>query len=164
MTEIQTKKCAHCGRELPMSDFNHCSRSANGYQSWCRECSNEAVKKAQKAKKEKALKAKKEIEHLAEGKVVDPEILLSARKEGYIPGECEISPMPALFTLGASKQKSKVEEKPVESEIKKVSVKNGDKTLKDATPRELMAELKKRGFVWTDMTYTEVHKISYANI
>lgn len=31
----QTKKCIHCGRELPLSSFNKCLKNADGLQSYC---------------------------------------------------------------------------------------------------------------------------------
>jgi len=151
MIEIQTKKCAHCGRELPVSEYNHCSVASDGLQSWCRDCSREANRKAWRAKKEKAHQEKKEMERLTEGKVVDPNLILLTRKEGHIAGECEVVPMPPIYP-----QRTQRREK---SEPAKVV-----KSLRDATPRELMAELKRRGFVWTDMTYTEVHRIEFKNI
>ena len=37
-TEVKTKRCQKCGRELPVSDFNKRARSADGLQCYCREC------------------------------------------------------------------------------------------------------------------------------
>lgn len=37
----QTKKCIHCGRELPLSSFNKCLKSADGLQSYCKDCHRE---------------------------------------------------------------------------------------------------------------------------
>lgn len=37
-TEVKTKRCSKCGRELPVSEFNKRARSADGLQSYCREC------------------------------------------------------------------------------------------------------------------------------
>ena len=37
-TEVKTKLCTKCGRELPVSEFNKRARSADGLQIYCREC------------------------------------------------------------------------------------------------------------------------------
>ena len=47
----QTKKCIHCGRELPISSFNKCSRSADGLQSYCKDCHREENSKARARRK-----------------------------------------------------------------------------------------------------------------
>ena len=47
----QTKKCIHCGRELPISSFNKCSRSADGLQSYCKDCHREENAKARARRK-----------------------------------------------------------------------------------------------------------------
>lgn len=36
--EMATKVCRNCGRELPVSEFNKRSASADGLQFWCRDC------------------------------------------------------------------------------------------------------------------------------
>lgn len=36
--EMATKVCSHCGRELPVSEFNKRSASSDGLQNWCRDC------------------------------------------------------------------------------------------------------------------------------
>lgn len=37
---ISYKKCPHCGRLLPLSNFSKSNTSASGYRSWCKECIN----------------------------------------------------------------------------------------------------------------------------
>lgn len=49
-TEITTKVCPKCGRELPTSEFNKSSKNKDGLQSWCRECQREAQKRVPKIK------------------------------------------------------------------------------------------------------------------
>lgn len=34
--EIKTKKCAKCGRELPLSEFYVKNSAADGLQTWCK--------------------------------------------------------------------------------------------------------------------------------
>ena len=36
--------------------------------------------------------------------------------------------------------------------------------IQDFQPRELMAELKRRGYEWTDMIYTEVRRVNFKDI
>lgn len=43
--EQQVKKCAKCGRELPVTMFNRCSKAADGLQSYCKECQSKRAKK-----------------------------------------------------------------------------------------------------------------------
>ena len=49
-TEITTKVCPKCGRELPTSEFNKASRSKDGLQCWCRACQHEAQKSVPRIK------------------------------------------------------------------------------------------------------------------
>ena len=37
-TEVKTKRCPKCGRELPVSEFSKRARSTDGLQIYCREC------------------------------------------------------------------------------------------------------------------------------
>lgn len=41
---METKKCAHCGRVLPISEFYKNSRSKDGYSFSCKECRHEMEK------------------------------------------------------------------------------------------------------------------------
>lgn len=38
--EPQTKTCAHCGQEKPVTEFYKDSHTKDGLQSWCKKCSN----------------------------------------------------------------------------------------------------------------------------
>lgn len=40
--EMATKVCSHCGRELPVSEFNKRNASSDGLQQWCRDCMRNA--------------------------------------------------------------------------------------------------------------------------
>lgn len=40
----ETKKCSKCGRVLPLSEFQKCSRNADGLQYRCKECQNKATR------------------------------------------------------------------------------------------------------------------------
>ena len=37
-TDIKTKVCSKCGRELPLSQFSKCARNKDGLQYMCKEC------------------------------------------------------------------------------------------------------------------------------
>ena len=39
---METKKCANCGQELPLSEFNRCAKNRDGLMSYCKGC--QAVK------------------------------------------------------------------------------------------------------------------------
>lgn len=38
---METKKCARCGRELPLDDYHRSKRAKDGRQSYCKECKKE---------------------------------------------------------------------------------------------------------------------------
>lgn len=42
---METKKCTKCGREKSVDQFG---KRTGGYQSWCKACTNEAVKSRNK--------------------------------------------------------------------------------------------------------------------
>lgn len=43
-TEIKTKKCSKCGRELPVEEFHKNKSSKDGLYCYCKECSGEIGK------------------------------------------------------------------------------------------------------------------------
>lgn len=43
-----TKRCAHCGKEKPLSEFHKSARGALGVQSYCKECARASAKATQK--------------------------------------------------------------------------------------------------------------------
>ena len=45
---METKKCKHCGQELPVSEFFRKASAKDGMQSWCKQCMHEESKDAQK--------------------------------------------------------------------------------------------------------------------
>ena len=45
MESIKTKKCSKCGRELPISEFYRNSSSKDGLQGWCKDCTNDKLRK-----------------------------------------------------------------------------------------------------------------------
>lgn len=55
------KKCAKCGRELPESEFNKCSKAPDGLQYYCKECQSK-MKSSSTGKKRS--KRKSEFEKL----------------------------------------------------------------------------------------------------
>lgn len=44
----QTKKCSHCKRILPVTEFYKNASKPDGFSSFCKECQNETQKKSQK--------------------------------------------------------------------------------------------------------------------
>lgn len=48
--EIKTKVCPKCGRELTADMFNLSAKSADGLQSYCKECSKKAALESKKRK------------------------------------------------------------------------------------------------------------------
>lgn len=46
--EMATKVCSHCGRELPVSEFNKRSASSDGLQHWCRDCMHKSYSESYK--------------------------------------------------------------------------------------------------------------------
>lgn len=42
--EIKTKKCPKCGRELQIDEFYTNKSSADGLQSWCKDCQKERIR------------------------------------------------------------------------------------------------------------------------
>lgn len=47
---METKKCPHCGRELPLSEF-YCSRITGKAYTYCKSCSKEIKRKELSKKK-----------------------------------------------------------------------------------------------------------------
>lgn len=111
MSEIITKKCTHCGKELPVSMFHKSSSSSDGYQAWCKPCINEDARKRH---------ARKRAEKFAAQQAAN-----------------QLPPSVSTFVTVDGKTYNKVEPKA--------------KTLEEYTPRELLAELKRRGYIWSDM-------------
>lgn len=54
MDEIKTKKCGHCGKELPIEMFHKRARSKDGYQTACKICSVEMHRESRARKKAQA--------------------------------------------------------------------------------------------------------------
>lgn len=48
--ETKTKKCKHCQKEKPVTEFGRHKTSWDGLQPWCRECSNDYTALAEKWK------------------------------------------------------------------------------------------------------------------
>lgn len=47
---METKKCTHCGRILPISEFYKARKTKDGLQAYCKECSKESANKSHKKK------------------------------------------------------------------------------------------------------------------
>lgn len=111
------KKCCHCGRILPVTEFRKRSRAKDGLQSACKECQVEmttaAKQKKTKKRKEVIREAQKEIlkEKLLKA---DPEIMAEVMEDA----EKDFAPVPAAPGI----------------------------TLEYATDQQLVDELKRRGY------------------
>lgn len=106
---METKKCIHCGRILPIDQFSKKSKSKDGLQPYCKSC-NKEVQAARKA-----------------GKKDNDE----SEAQTYYPANAVV---------------------PTE----KVNL------LESFTPRQLLKELKRRGYRWSGMSV--VMTIDYESI
>lgn len=52
-TEIKTKVCKMCGRELPISEFNKHGLTKDGLQTYCKQCATEYVILSRRKKQSK---------------------------------------------------------------------------------------------------------------
>lgn len=75
MEEVKTKKCGHCGREMPVEMFHKSSKSKDGLQSICKPCSNELTRLSAQRRK-----AAKEQARLAAQRAVDLSPSIGAMK------------------------------------------------------------------------------------
>lgn len=41
---METKKCAKCGRVLPVTEFHKCTKNSDGLYSYCKECARKEYK------------------------------------------------------------------------------------------------------------------------
>ncbi len=76
---METKKCPHCGRELPLSEF-YCSRITGKAYTYCKSCSKEIKRKELIKKKER--KEQDLAQHRLEG-ISARELILELRRRGY---------------------------------------------------------------------------------
>jgi len=117
-TEIKTKMCSHCKRELPVEMFHKSSTSKDGYQYICKVCGNELAKESYERKKSKI----KEANFLAKLSTQDTTNTITL-KDGTV-----------------LKKKEKKEE-PVTAQATTLS-------LSDFSTASIIKELKDRGFMW----------------
>ena len=59
-----TKKCNHCGRELPLEMFHKCERSSDGHQPMCKACKAEYSAMKLEEKKRKKEEIQKAVEKM----------------------------------------------------------------------------------------------------
>ena len=48
---METKRCACCGKELPVSEFGSNKRNTDGLQSYCRQCTNDKQRQIYQSRK-----------------------------------------------------------------------------------------------------------------
>lgn len=48
---METKRCAGCGKELPVSEFGRNKRNTDGLQSYCRQCTNDKQRQSYQSRK-----------------------------------------------------------------------------------------------------------------
>ena len=119
--DIKTKYCPKCKRVLPVSAFSKSSSQHDGYQDRCKDCKNAYQKEYYYRKKAESEKARESKEKIVEAHCKKD--LDSTAKAKVVVDEKERT-MLRVYT---------------ESELAKF------------TPRQLMAELKARGYRWEYM-------------
>lgn len=118
---IETKYCPKCKRVLPVSNFAKSSSQHDGYQDRCRECKNAYQKEYYYRKKAEREKAR-------------------VAKEKIVEAHCKKD-------LDATAKATVVVDEKERTMLRVYS----DSELAKFTPRQLMAELKARGFRWEYM-------------
>lgn len=95
----KTKKCAKCGRILPLSEFNKNKRTGDGYQYQCRDCAREYWNEYYERQKQKKT-----------GVVVraQPMTAISAGKPNPNPKLAEFQPRELIDELRARNYKGKL--------------------------------------------------------
>ena len=80
----KTKVCKRCGRELPLHEFGRHTRTADGLQTYCRECCAASVKRARKKKADKKVL---EVMHVKDANPLvvftNQELLDEIKRRGY---------------------------------------------------------------------------------
>lgn len=80
----KTKVCKRCGRELPLHEFGRHARTADGLQTYCRECCAASVKRARKKKADKKVL---EVMHVKDANPLivftNQELLDEIKRRGY---------------------------------------------------------------------------------
>ena len=80
----KTKVCKRCGRERPLHEFGRHARTADGLQTYCRECCAASVKRA---RKKKADKKALEVMHVKDANPLvvftNQELLDEIKRRGY---------------------------------------------------------------------------------
>ena len=80
----KTKVCKRCGRELPLHEFGRHARTADGLQTYCRECCAASVKRARKKKADKKVL---EVMHVKDATPLivftNQELLDEIKRRGY---------------------------------------------------------------------------------
>ena len=111
------KKCCHCGRILPVTEFRRHSKAKDGLQSACKECQVEMTTAA----KQKRTADKKEITRQARKEAIKAKLLVQdpeLMREVIEDAEKDFAPVPAAPGI----------------------------TLEFATDQQLVDELKRRGY------------------
>lgn len=85
MEEIKTKKCCHCGRELPTAMFSPSNHTKDGYSSWCKPCLAEDARKRYAAKRA----SKEALQHAVNLAGTDADRITTAEGKTYKKVEAE---------------------------------------------------------------------------
>ena len=124
---MKTKKCRHCGKELPVSEFYTNKTTKDGYGPYCKEC-------AKKIRQENRMKAKQRQED-------------EKKKKDSLPWEAILNeptlPLPEDKDIQEIAKAMNGFKNPAVNEPK-APVK--EKTLDDFTPREIFKHLYKLGY------------------
>lgn len=138
-TTEPTKKCACCGRVLPMSSFHKNITSKDGKQSVCIQCRAEYDRQYRKRKREK-----KELAKLDEKPTDNRKIILTVAPS--------VNKKPVVSKTNVSL--SSYSKSQIIEELKS----RGCDVLVDPTPRDLMLSLKNKGYTGT-LSYTEIRTV-----
>ena len=107
------KKCCHCGRILPVTEFRRHKKSPDGLQYACKECQVEMTTKAKQKRTENRKKVIREAQkEVIKEKILagDPEMVLPATSGGLLEKEVENIPVSRLIALECASDETIVEE------------------------------------------------------
>lgn len=125
MAGTELKYCPHCKTLKPLSEFHKNKAAKDGCQPICKKCRHESDAKRNQELKERRRLLKEKITSETQTQVTQPEETKTMEKK-------EIIKTADGRTL-----------------VKKED--SGLKPIEKYTPRELLAELKRRGYIWKEM-------------
>lgn len=83
-SNMETKICKRCGRELPLDNFGKHFRAKDGHQAICRDCMSAEMKKVKASGKEdKEEKEEPSPEPVSLRDILDDDLFSELRRRGY---------------------------------------------------------------------------------